>query len=124
MKCTSDHLTSLTVLVNLNPFSNNGTDTKHKALEAVSYIGLTISILRLLATIVLAALMQYFFLASFCWMLCEGIMLYLLVVRVFGNAAQRWYWLLIVGWGEYNTSTVAILQSLRNTVMRSAIYTN
>ena len=33
-------------------------------------------------------------------MLCEGIMLYLLVVRVFGNAAQRWYWLLIVGWGE------------------------
>ena len=58
--------------------------------------------------IVLAALMlqQYFFLASFCWMLCEGIMIYLLVVRVFGNAAQRWYWLLIVGWGECNTSMV------------------
>ncbi len=48
---------------------------------------------------IVAALIQYFFLASFCWMLCEGIMLYLLIVKVFGKAAQRWYWLLILGWG-------------------------
>ena len=57
-------------------------------------------------------------------MLCEGIMLYLLVVRVFGNAAQRWYWLLIVGWGKYNTSMVRVtLQSLRNTITRGAVQT-
>ena len=48
-----------------------------------------------------AALIQYFFLCVFCWMLAEGIMLYLLVVRVFGTAAQKWYWLLILGWGEW-----------------------
>jgi len=33
-------------------------------------------------------------------MLAEGIMLYLLVVRVFGRAAEKWYYLLILGWGE------------------------
>ncbi|XP_064390047.1 adhesion G protein-coupled receptor E5-like isoform X2 [Halichondria panicea] len=51
-----------------------------------------------LCTIV-AAVIQYFFLASFCWMLSEAVMLYLLVVKVFGSAAKRWYWLLILGWG-------------------------
>jgi hypothetical protein len=33
-------------------------------------------------------------------MLAEGIMLYLLVVRVFGTIASRWYYLLILGWGK------------------------
>ena len=28
-------------------------------------------------------------------------MLYLLVVRVFGTAAKKWYYLLILGWGEW-----------------------
>ena len=28
-------------------------------------------------------------------------MLYLLVVRVFGTAAEKWYYLLILGWGEW-----------------------
>ena len=28
-------------------------------------------------------------------------MLYLLVVRVFGRAAEKWYYLLILGWGEH-----------------------
>jgi len=49
----------------------------------------------------IAALLQYFFLCVFCWMLAEGIMLYLLVVRVFGRAAEKWYFLLILGWGEH-----------------------
>jgi len=35
-------------------------------------------------------------------MLAEGIMLYLLVVKVFGRAAEKWYYLLILGWGKYN----------------------
>ena len=34
-------------------------------------------------------------------MLAEGIMLYLLIVRVFGRAAEKWYYLLILGWGEH-----------------------
>lgn len=49
---------------------------------------------------VVAALLHYLFLCVFCWMLAEGIMLYLLVVRVFGTIATRWYYLLILGWGK------------------------
>ena len=49
-----------------------------------------------------AALLHYLFLCVFCWMLAEGIMLYLLVVRVFGTAAKKWYYLLILGWGEHS----------------------
>ena len=48
---------------------------------------------------VVAGLLHYLFLSVFCWMLAEGIMLYLLVVRVFGTAADRWYLLLPLGWG-------------------------
>lgn len=32
-------------------------------------------------------------------MLAEGIMLYILLVRVFGNLADKWYLLLPIGWG-------------------------
>ena len=45
-------------------------------------------------------ILHYLFLSVFSWMLAEGIMLYLLVVRVFGTLASRWYYLLILGWGE------------------------
>ena len=54
---------------------------------------------QILCTVVVA-LIQYLFLCTFCWMLSEGIMLYLLVVRVFGSATKRWYFLLFLGWGK------------------------
>jgi len=44
--------------------------------------------------------MQYFFLASFCWMLCEGIMLYLMLVLVFSGLSKKWWFFLILGWSE------------------------
>ena len=47
-----------------------------------------------------AALLQYFFLSSFCWMLCEGIMLYLMLVVVFSTLSKRWYVFLAIGWGK------------------------
>ena len=49
----------------------------------------------------MAALLHYFLLAMFAWMLCEGILLYLLLVRVFGGAAQeslKYFYAL--GWGK------------------------
>ena len=49
---------------------------------------------------IVAAVTHYFLLAAFFWMLCEGIMLYILLVKVFGNATEKWYWLLIIGWGK------------------------
>ena len=50
-----------------------------------------------------AALLHYFFTAVFTWMLCEGIMLYFLLVKVFntGLGRNRLFYLAI-GWGRYN----------------------
>ena len=47
-----------------------------------------------------AALLHYFFLAAFCWMLCEGVMLYLMLVVVFSKLSKKWWFFLILGWGE------------------------
>ena len=38
-------------------------------------------------------------------------MLYLLVVRVFGKAAQKWYYLLILGWGKYTVHSFVLSSS-------------
>ena len=45
-----------------------------------------------------AALLHYLFLSAFCWMLCEGIMLYLLLVVVFGNTSQKLWLFLAIGY--------------------------
>ena len=54
-----------------------------------------------------AALLHYLFLAVFCWMLCEGIMLFLMLVIVFSTLAKRRWFFLLIGWGERNFSTCA-----------------
>ena len=46
------------------------------------------------------ALLQYFLLAAFCWMLCEGIMLYLMLVVVFSSLSKKWWFFFILGWRE------------------------
>ena len=48
------------------------------------------------------ALLQYFFLAAFCWMLCEGIMLYLKLVVVFSSLIKKWWFFFMLGWGMLN----------------------
>ncbi len=48
---------------------------------------------------VVAALLQYFFLSAFCWMLCEGIMLYLMLVVVFSTLSKKWWLFVLLGWG-------------------------
>ena len=47
------------------------------------------------------ALIQYFFLAAFSWMLCEGVMLYTLLVVVFSKIKNKWWFFLLLGWGMY-----------------------
>lgn len=50
----------------------------------------------------MAALLHYFLLALFCWMLCEGVLLYILLVKVFGGGADdkvKYFYLL--GWGTF-----------------------
>ena len=47
-----------------------------------------------------AALLHYLFTAVFCWMLCEGIMLYLMLVIVFSELTKKWWIFFLLGWGE------------------------
>ena len=47
--------------------------------------------------VIVAAIMQYFLMAAFCWMLVEGIYLYLFVVKVYNiNDKMRIY---VMSWG-------------------------
>ena len=51
------------------------------------------------ACVAVAALMQYFLMASFCWMLVEGIYIYLFVVKVY-NISDKMYRYHGFCWGE------------------------
>ena len=48
----------------------------------------------------MALLLHYLFLSAFCWMLCEGILLYLLLVVVFSRLSHQWWLFLLIGYGE------------------------
>lgn len=51
---------------------------------------------------VIAALLHYFYTATFTWMLCEGVQLYLKVIAVFSADMKYIKWVYyIIGWGEY-----------------------
>eukprot|EP00731_Ephydatia_muelleri_P028374 Em0020g18a len=45
-----------------------------------------------------AALLQYFWLSAFCWMMCEGVMLYLMMVVVFSTLQKKWWFFFLLGW--------------------------
>jgi hypothetical protein len=142
IQCSSLHLTSFAVLVDVR-----GVQINTKALSVVSYIGLSLSMICLLATIIfyisfgkklfsavhnfihlnlsialfvgylvfgvgvelaakneiackaVTALIQYFFLSAFCWMMCEGVMLYLMLVAVFSTLKKKWWFFMLLGWG-------------------------
>ncbi|XP_065905683.1 latrophilin-like protein LAT-2 isoform X2 [Dysidea avara] len=49
--------------------------------------------------IIVAVLLQYFFISAFCWMLCEGVILYMMLVTVFDNKLNRRRFFFILGWG-------------------------
>ena len=52
-----------------------------------------------IACTVVAGGLHYLFLSVFCWMLCEGIMLYLMLVVVFSTLSKKWWLFLLLGWG-------------------------
>ena len=48
-----------------------------------------------------AALLHFFVLSAFGWMLCEGILLYILLIRVFdGVGGKHWKIFNFIGWGK------------------------
>ncbi len=59
------------------------------------------------ACVFVAALLHYLFTAVFFWMLCEGIMLYLMLVVVFSQISKKWWIFFIIGWGKlFHNSTL------------------
>ncbi len=53
-----------------------------------------------IACVFVAALLHYLFTTVFFWMLCEGIMLYLMLVVVFSQISKKWWIFFIIGWGK------------------------
>ena len=73
-------------------------------ISANTICGKIITLLRIIyflqaACVAVAALMQYFLMASFCWMLVEGIYIYLFVVKVY-NISDKMYRYHGFCWGE------------------------
>ena len=52
------------------------------------------------ACVTVAALLQYFLLAAFCWMLVEGIYLFLLVVKAY-NIKNKMVIYHVMSWGKF-----------------------
>ena len=50
---------------------------------------------------IVTGILHYLFLAVFSWMLCEGVMLYLMLVKVFSSLPKKLWFFLILGYGEY-----------------------
>ena len=64
---------------------------------------------------VMTALLHYFFLATFTWTLCEAVLIYILLVKVFGANDRKWIYLyLALGWGKlyYSYYSVIIISSI------------
>ena len=55
----------------------------------------------------MTALLHYFFLATFTWTLCEAVLIYNLLVKVFGANDRKWLYIyLAVGWGTQRSYSV------------------
>ena len=52
------------------------------------------------ACVTIAALMQYFLMVAFCWMLIEGIYLYFFVVKVY-SINTKMYMYHFISWGKF-----------------------
>ncbi|XP_064387576.1 adhesion G protein-coupled receptor L3-like isoform X2 [Halichondria panicea] len=61
--------------------------------------GIQTAVANKIACAFVAALLHYLFTAVFFWMLCEGIMLYLMLVVVFSQISKKWWIFFIIGWG-------------------------
>ena len=51
-------------------------------------------------------MLHYFYLVSFGWMLCEGLHLYTMVVKVF-NLSSKIYHYTVIAWGKYDMHVTA-----------------
>ncbi len=62
--------------------------------------------------VAITAILHYLFLSSFAWMLCEGIMLYLLLVVVFSRLSKNVWFFLAIGYRKYKLLITVTVNSL------------
>ena len=77
------------------------------------------------ACVAAAALMQYFFMVAFCWMLVEGIYLYLFVVKVY-NVSHKMTVYHVMSWGKDNQLNIVTHCDYRGMdfFTRACLFTN
>ena len=111
------NLRNLILVIYIQLYTYSDTDSVH-SLIMVHILTYTYVCMYLICTlfcslqggcVFVTVLLHYFFLAAFCWMLCEGIMLYLMLVVVFSRLSKKWWFFLLLGWGKLRTCSVQTL---------------
>ena len=65
----------------------------------------------------MTALLHYFFLATFTWTLCEAVLIYYLLVKVFGANDRKWLYIYLgLGWGAQDADPVSTCMQASNIV--------
>ena len=73
-------------------------------MKIITFLGIIYSLQA--GCVAVAALMQYFLMASFCWMLVEGIYIYFFVVKVY-NITDKMHRYHCFCWGEEHCQEIA-----------------
>ena len=65
-----------------------------------------------------ATCLHFFVLSVFGWMLCEGILLYILLIRVFDGVRGRlWKIFNLIGWGKLDIFTYLFFENFRKFIL-------
>ena len=62
------------------------------------------------ACIILGVLLHYILLSAFCWMLCDGILIYILLFHVlYEGFFRKWIFFMIIGWGNISYCLLLVI---------------
>ena len=86
--------------------------------QIITFLPITYSLQA--ACVAVAALMQYFLMASFCWMLVEGIYIYLFVVKVY-NITDKMHRYHGFCWGEEHRQEMGKMRQDLNKYLRKCL---
>ena len=86
--------------------------------QIITFLPITYSLQA--ACVAVAALMQYFLMASFCWMLVEGIYIYLFVVKVY-NITDKMHRYHGFCWGEEHRQEMGKMGQDLNKYLRKCL---
>ena len=77
--------------------------TRNRCITRMCFIQFSVVSLQVVC-IIIAALLQYFFIAMFCWALCEGLQLFMTLSTGKNKKSTRLKYFFIIGWSKFKTS--------------------